>query len=425
MEPARIPRPATRPAWPALVYTAAAILAYSMSLVASIIVYHVTEQQMRFRTIVGIQAAAAAAAIVLTIMTAGTRSIASVRLMEAARTLLTLAILALQPRLQSVDIAVVLSLTAGFALYQPGRTAAVASAIAIVACTGTMIAANATPTDPALAIIGHSVTVLVVACASGALILFVETRERHIQSIAEVARLRDTVTGLSQANLGYQRYASDAELRSAVEERNRITRELHDIIGYAFVNNIMMLEAALSKINKDPDLVQRLINLARSNLEEAQTRIRAALYLLRSTAPSESTIAYIDRLVQTFRIATRLSVRVDYTNCPAKLPGQLEEFVVYFIQEALVNAFKHGRATDVHVYFHAFDGQFSISVTDNGVGFGSATEGIGLTGMRERLEALGGNLEIQDLGGGVSVIAMIPFGPNAPAGHAQKPEVLP
>lgn len=414
--------PRARFSWPVGVFTVASIVVYVLSVVCSIVAYRWSQPQIRFRTIIGIQATASAALVALTIFVAGAQSSKSVRLIEAGRVLLCLAVLGLQPRLRGVDIALILTLTASFALYQPARVAAVAGtivtaiAISVIAVSGSELTGDRTPMD-ALVQLEYLSSVVVIALTTAALILYVENRELNIRRLTEIRRLRDTVTGLSQANLGYQRYASDAELRSTVEERNRITRELHDIIGYAFVNNTMMLEAALSKIHKDPELVQRLISMARGNLEDAQTRIRAALYLLRSTVPAESTVAYVNRLVETFRVATQVGVEVDHTNCPVHLPGRLEEFTVYFIQESLVNALKHGHATHVHVYFHHTSERFLISVTDDGVGFTQGPEGIGLRGMRERLEALHGELEIQDLGRGVSVIASIPFAtPGAPAG---------
>jgi signal transduction histidine kinase len=78
-------------------------------------------------------------------------------------------------------------------------------------------------------------------------------REKVIDQRERVSQLESAVSKLTESNLGYQRYANEVSAKSQVEERLRITRELHDIVGYTFTNNIMMLEAAVAKIKKDPE----------------------------------------------------------------------------------------------------------------------------------------------------------------------------
>lgn len=409
------------------IFVVASIAVYAAGSATVVAAHPLAGAPVLERTGVGVHAVFSGVVAVLSVYLPAAASLRGFRLASAARTVLTVGILALHPHPIPIRLAYLLTCTAGYALYDTLRHGIAASALAAAGGTGISVSrivagvglveavasantASGPPTGPLLvAAVPAIVELLVVGVSTAALFLYVENRERSIRQDREIDRLRSTVTRLSDANLGYQRYASEAELRSQVHERNRITRELHDIIGYAFVNNTMMLEAALSKIHKEPDVVRELIAMARENLDDAQGRIRAALYLLRSAVPTESTLAYIHRLVDTFEVATEVRVRVDYTNCPDRMPEAIEEFVVFFVQESLVNAFKHGRATAIHVHLHRDAGVLTAAVSDNGVGLGSTEEGIGLRGMRERLASLDGELAVRDLGAGVSLVAKVPF----------------
>jgi signal transduction histidine kinase len=240
--------------------------------------------------------------------------------------------------------------------------------------------------------------------------LLIHYRERCIDQEDKLRQLNDAVTELARANLGYQHYASQAEERSQSEERNRITRELHDILGYTFTNNIMMLEAAVSRIKKDPAKVQELISLARENAKTGLEKVRSSLYLLRSQEPVPiRSVNRFHKLVDTFRVATGLEVTIHYGNIPDRLPAGLESFFYFFLQETLVNSFRHGAATQVRISFWRGEERIGASVVDDGQGATEITEGIGIRGMRERLEKLGGELRIARLPRGFGITAEIPF----------------
>jgi signal transduction histidine kinase len=225
-----------------------------------------------------------------------------------------------------------------------------------------------------------------------------------------LARLDNAVSELSKANLGYQHYASEAANRSQREERLRITRELHDVIGYTFTNNIMMLEAAISKISKDPRRVEELIELARENAKTGLEKIRHSLHLLRSSEPPRMTsIQRIHKLILVFGIATGVEVRTEYSDAPDEMGQEREEFFFYFVQEALTNAFRHGQATRIRIYFARANGTLFASVLDNGHGAGSIVEGIGIAGMRERLAKLDGTLRIVDSPQGFEIVGEVPY----------------
>jgi signal transduction histidine kinase len=256
---------------------------------------------------------------------------------------------------------------------------------------------------PRLSFILYLVGFAVAAC------LLVHYREKCIDQAERIQLLEGAVAKLTKTNLGYQNFASEAAIRSQKDERLRITRELHDTIGYTFTNNIMMLEAAVSKIHKDPQKVRQLITMARANTETGLESVRKTLYLLRSQeslrVPSANKIY---QLVDVFRVATGIDVKVDFANFPNDMDQDVEGVFYSFIQEALTNSFRHGAATSITVQLLRTDASLIAMVNDNGRGAETVMEGIGITGMRERVGALGGEVRIHPTRAGFHIAAEVP-----------------
>ena len=225
------------------------------------------------------------------------------------------------------------------------------------------------------------------------------------------ARLDEAVSRLSAANLGFQKLASAAEERSAEDERKRITREIHDAIGYALTNLIMMAEAAIRMSPRDALGLRDLLAQAREEAQVGLNETRKALRLLRNV-PAERVqgLPAIHRLVGLFGSATGVEVKVEYCNAFQSY-GEEADMVVYrMIQEGMTNAFRHGRATVIRLQFWQDAGGLRVTLWDNGRGVDQTVkEGIGLSGMRERLERIGGNVQAERVPDGFALRAWIPL----------------
>jgi signal transduction histidine kinase len=93
------------------------------------------------------------------------------------------------------------------------------------------------------------------------------------------------------------------------------------------------------------------------------------------------------------------------------LPAPVEAAAYYLVAEALTNASRHARATYVRVDVARDDAGVLVEVSDDGVGGADASVGSGLRGLRDRVEALGGRLEVDSpVGAGTTVRARIPYG---------------
>lgn len=313
---------------------------------------------------------------------------------------------------RALDMVLTLPLLAEIAIAEsfPGNLGLCAGAIAISAATGLLLLTGGT--GPAATAVGfpHADWFVVSLLFALAAALMLHYREQALYLEQERRRLDAAIGELAKANLGYQEYATVLEQRTMLEERKRITREIHDIIGYTLTNNIMMMEAAVEMVRRDPARVSRLITEARRNAEEGLDGIRNALYLLRAQEdPRLAGMDLIARLVTNFHAATGVEVRLEYGNAKDSIDRAVEGVLFHVIQEALTNSFRHGRATLVEVLFwKRDDGTLVLNIRDNGGGAMDIHEGIGLTGMRERLVPLNGSLRLRMDAHGFTVTAEVP-----------------
>jgi signal transduction histidine kinase len=244
-------------------------------------------------------------------------------------------------------------------------------------------------------------------------IAFLRLKGRSRQSERQqqdIQRLGAAVGQLTTANVGFQRYADLIEERSAVEERKRITRDVHDTIGYAMINIMMMMkEAAMLAGDGKPELA-RLIAQTRAQAQSGLDETRKALRLLRETEiPKARLIPVIRHLTRGFQSATGVKVDVEFANTPDSLGEEINQFVYQMIQEGMANAFRHGKASRILIRFWVGETHLIVTVRDNGIGCTDVVEGIGLSGMKERAERLAGELQAGSVYDGFQVAVRIPF----------------
>ncbi|GHV64221.1 hypothetical protein AGMMS49587_16170 [Spirochaetia bacterium] len=179
------------------------------------------------------------------------------------------------------------------------------------------------------------------------------------------------------------------------QDRLRFTRDLHDSCGYAFTNIILVTDAAVSCGPTEPvksqEVLQRIRNLAATGLKDT----RETLHLIRNIQePYTKSIETVVQLKAIFEEVTGIPVTIEWGNMKNDYGSTINYVLTRIIQEAFTNSIRHGKATGISIQFWEFQGKLSMSVTDNGVGTSLIVKGIGLAGMEERLESIGGNLEV-------------------------------
>ncbi len=224
-----------------------------------------------------------------------------------------------------------------------------------------------------------------------------------------IVRLESSLEKLTAANSEFLRYADNAATDSTLRERKRITRELHDVVGQTFTNVISMIDALLRHSRRDVDSLTRLLRWIRDHTQKGLQETRSVLYELRSIKDRNVTgLKAIKRLAETFEASTGVRVRIEWGNAPWEFDERTDTAIYRVIQEALTNAFRHGRASEISIYFWKHEDGMTIIIQDNGSGTVTAKKGIGQVGMEERISSLGGTLFSGNVTGGYQVRAHIP-----------------
>jgi signal transduction histidine kinase len=202
--------------------------------------------------------------------------------------------------------------------------------------------------------------------------------------------------------------AARARALAAVDDtRRRIERDLHDGLQQRLVTLGLQVRAA--EVSVPPAASELKTELARVG-DGLMDVLRDVREISRGIHPAILSERGLEPAVKA--LARRSPVPVDLTvRVPGRLPDQVELGAYYIVSEALANVAKHANAEMVMVSVEAGRGGLSLSVRDDGAG-GADPGGAGLTGLRERAEALGGTLRLTSPpGGGTSVDVRLPARP--------------
>ena len=187
--------------------------------------------------------------------------------------------------------------------------------------------------------------------------------------------------------------------RAAVsEERARIARELHDVVGHSVSVMTVQASAVRRLLRPEQQKEREALLVVERTGREALAEMRRMVGVLRrpeeapALAPQPS-LEHIDRLIEQAREAG-LPVELRVEGNPLPLPAGIDLTAYRLIQEGLTNALKHARAKRAHVLVRYGAGDIELTVSDDGRGAGSGDGGgHGLVGMRERVAVYGGELE--------------------------------
>ena len=223
-----------------------------------------------------------------------------------------------------------------------------------------------------------------------------------------IARFTELVaTAISNAQARAEVRASRARIVGAADEtRQRIERDLHDGIQQRLVSLMLELRSAQASLPAQLDGAERALSRVNDGLAGVFDELREISHGIHPAILSESGLApALKALARRSAVPVELDVRTD-----DRLPERVEVAAYYFVSEALTNVVKHAQASVVQVEVEPTDGQLRLSIHDDGVGGADPGRGSGLIGLRDRVEALGGRLEITSPpGGGTSLRVTLPI----------------
>ena len=210
------------------------------------------------------------------------------------------------------------------------------------------------------------------------------------------------ITFAAQAGIGLElaEHRSDAQRLLLFEDRDRIARDLHDLVIQRLFATGMSLQSATARMD-DPEVAGR-VEKAVDALDETIREIRSAIFSLQSRGDAEPVrlrtriLGVVEEMTGPlgFAPALRLAGPLD-----TRVPGGLADHMLAALREALANAAKHARASRVNVAVEA-GRDLVLTVRDDGVGLGDVTRRSGLANLAERAAESGGTMRLSAAPGG-------------------------
>jgi two-component system sensor histidine kinase DesK len=188
-----------------------------------------------------------------------------------------------------------------------------------------------------------------------------------------------------RANNRLQKANEEIEHLAKVAERERIARDLHDVLGHTLSVIILKSELAGKLIDHDPER-------AKAEIADVEQTSRAALADVRSTIRGYRAHSLEAELKQAKATLETAGVIVESESQEVRLTPVQESVVALVVREAVTNVVRHAQARNCHLRLMPVNGNCRIEIQDDGRG-GGTVEGNGLRGMRERIAALGSTFE--------------------------------
>ncbi|HEY4560529.1 MAG TPA: sensor histidine kinase [Lysobacter sp.] len=188
---------------------------------------------------------------------------------------------------------------------------------------------------------------------------------------------------------------------AALAERERIGRDLHDLLGHTLSLVAIKSELAGKLVERDPAAARRELDEVSRVAREALTQVRSAVTGIRAAGLGAE-------LASARLLLEADDVELQYALAPVRLPPEIETVLALTVREAVTNIQRHARARHAEVTLSSTPREVKLYISDDGRG-GAIAPGNGLSGMRERIEALGGRLRIESAPGSTRLEACIPL----------------
>ncbi len=214
---------------------------------------------------------------------------------------------------------------------------------------------------------------------------------------------------LQAKNRQLEAYAAQVETLAAIEERNRLAREMHDTIGHRLTAAAVQLEGAERLATSQPERAAALIGAGRQQVRDALQELRATVGRLREPVEVELPLPQaLHRLAASFGEATGLVVHLELPEAPCKMTPAQRLALYRTAQEGLTNIQRHAAARQAWLRLECLPDRLALHVSDDGCGLGikAPSNGFGLRGLRERAARLGGAVTLANRPGGGAILTI-------------------
>ncbi len=235
----------------------------------------------------------------------------------------------------------------------------------------------------------------------------------HVQTISMLTGVLFTViVGVScisnaeqaRSNCRLQQANEQIERLAKIAERERIARDLHDVLGHTLSLIALKSQLASKLAERDPER-------ALAEIRDVEIIARTSLDEVRQAVAGYRGAGIPDELAHAREVLASAGLHVECDAEDVRLAPAHESVLALAIRESVTNVVRHARAGAVRLHLSAFGENCRFEIADDGVG-ASAAEGNGLSGMRERVESHGGSLE-RTTGRGTRLVVTLPLQPEA------------
>jgi len=230
--------------------------------------------------------------------------------------------------------------------------------------------------------VARSLTMLIVGWIMHQLVKV--QREQHLQ--------------LVEANRKLRKYALTNEKLAQTQERNRLARELHDTLAHTLSSLSVQLEATKALFDRDPDGAKKMLDETLINTKNGLKETRRTLVDLRASELESYGLTQAIRNIGA-STAERGGLKIQFTLDKGldMLPDDITHSLYRTVQEALENTLRHANASQVSIKMLSDAETVRLEIKDDGQGFNTddvSKQNLGIRGMRERIEMLGGKFSI-------------------------------
>jgi PAS domain S-box-containing protein len=209
-------------------------------------------------------------------------------------------------------------------------------------------------------------------------------------------------------------------LRLQEEERRRMARELHDVIGQSLAALSGNLAAVAGAAQRLPERERKALFESLSLAQNTSREIRTLSYLLYPPMLDEEGLASaLDLYIEGFAARSGINIAVEISAEVGRLPQELETTLFRVVQESLTNMHRHSESSAGEIRIRVVCGELMLEVMDHGRGIAPPSlekikrdrpgVGVGIAGMRERMRQVGGRLEIESGSMGTTIRALLPL----------------
>ncbi|MEQ3594916.1 hybrid sensor histidine kinase/response regulator transcription factor (plasmid) [Bacillus sp. RA(2023)] len=202
-----------------------------------------------------------------------------------------------------------------------------------------------------------------------------------------------------------EQYVSQVERITLLEERDRLSKDLHDTMGHSYTSIIMGMETLRMELKskEGEQQLDSLLQLARNSMEE----VRLYLHQLDLSQESLPLAVTLQQLTDEFKKHAKVNVRTQIIGEEYMVSKQSKMTLYRSLQESLTNAVRHGHSTEIIVSLHFEPHQIRLDVQDNGCGVEEWKDGFGLTAMKERVSQLQGRVIVYSKKGEGTLISCV------------------